>query len=237
MTVEAGRQIAAGRDGAIYEFGPGKVLRKTFDGRSLEDEARIMAFVAEQGYPVPAVHELRAGGTELVMDRIEGPLMMDAIVRQPWTFTHHASTLADLHDALHEITAPGWFRQLRGEGDRVVHLDLHPLNVIMSERGPVVIDWPNAARGDGLSDVALTYVLLTCPKMPAPRITQLAAQPLRLLLARSFTRRYRRGSGGRALRSTIATAAERKALDRNLDADEAAKCRRLAGVMRRRATA
>jgi aminoglycoside phosphotransferase (APT) family kinase protein len=225
--MEAGRQIARGRDGAIYEFGPDKVLRRTFDGRSLEREARVMRFVAEQGYPVPAVHELRAGGTELVMDRIAGPLMMDAIVKQPWTVTHHANVLADLHDTLHSITGPEWFRQLPGESDRVVHLDLHPLNVIMAAQGPVVIDWTNAARGDGLTDVGLTYVLLTCPKMPAPRIARIAAQPLRLLLGRAFTRRYR----GEALNRHIAAAAELKALDHNLDADEIAKCLRLADRM------
>ena len=61
----------------------------------------------------------------------------------------------------------------------------------MAERGPVVVDWPNAARGDGLTDVGLTYVLLTCPEMPAPRAVQLAAQPVRLLLARMFASRYR----------------------------------------------
>ena len=110
-----------------------------------------------------------------------------------------------------------------------MHLDLHPLNVIMAERGPVVIDWTNAARGDGLTDVGLTYVLLTCPKMPAPRIAQLAAQPLRLLLGRRFTRRYR----GEALDRHIAAAAELKALDHNMDPDEAAKCLRLAERMRR----
>lgn len=33
-----------------------------------------------------------------------------------------------------------------GEGDKVVHLDLHPLNVIIGPKGPVVIDWTGASR-------------------------------------------------------------------------------------------
>jgi aminoglycoside phosphotransferase (APT) family kinase protein len=228
--VETGRQIAKGRDGAIYEYGPDRVLRRTFDGRNLEGEARLMVYAAAQGYPVPEVHELRAGGTELVMERVDGPLMMNAIAKRPWTMTHHARVLADLHDSLHAIPAPEWLRQLPNEGDQLVHLDLHPLNVIMAERGPVVIDWPNAARGDGLTDVALTYVLLTCPKVPGPRIARIAAQPGRVVLARMFARRYR----GRPLEARIAAAAEWKAFDKNMDEDEVASCLRLADRMRRR---
>ena len=74
------------------------MLRKTFDGRSLEGEARTMVYAAEQGYPVPAIHEVRGGGTELVMERIDGPIMMDAIVKQPWAMGRYARMLADLHD-------------------------------------------------------------------------------------------------------------------------------------------
>ena len=229
--METGRQIAKGRDGAIYEYGPGRVLRKTFDGRNLEGEARTMAYVAAQGYPVPEVHELRAGGTELVMERVDGPLMMNAIANAAVDDGPPRGVLADLHDSLHTIPAPEWLRQLPDEGDQLVHLDLHPLNVIMAERGPVVIDWPNAARGDGLTDVALTYVLLTCPQMPGPRIAQIAAQPVRVHLAATFARRYR----GPELDARIATAAEWKAFDKNMDADEVASCLRLAARMRRRA--
>ena len=76
-----------------------------------------------------------------------------------------ARMLADLHDRLHAIPAPEWLPQMPGDGTSLVHLDLHPLNVIMHpDRGPVVIDWANASRGDALFDVGVTYVLLTCPR-------------------------------------------------------------------------
>jgi aminoglycoside phosphotransferase (APT) family kinase protein len=41
----------------------------------------------------------------------------------------------------------------------LVHLDLHPLNVLCTRRGPVVIDWPAAARGAPGVDVALTWAV------------------------------------------------------------------------------
>ncbi len=228
--MEPGALIASGRDGDIFEFGDGLVLRKARDGRSIEHEARIMRYAADHGYPVPVVHEVRANGSEIVMERIDGPLMMDPMARRPWTIRRYASLLADLHDQLHQIPAPGWLRQGFDAGDRLVHLDLHPLNVLLSARGPVVIDWSNAARGEGLSDVALTYVLLTCPRMPGPRAVQIAAQPARVGLARLFTRRYR----GRDLDERIAVAADLKTLDRNMMPDEIANLHRLAHRMRQK---
>lgn len=40
----------------------------------------------------------------------------------------------------------------------VCHLDLHPLNVVMSQDGPVVIDWEMARLDDPLLDVAMSQV-------------------------------------------------------------------------------
>src|SRR5260370_24192024 len=49
---------------------------------------------------------------------------------------------------------------------RRLHRDLHPINVLLSPKGPVVIDWTNAARGSGASDVALTWLLMTAGEIP-----------------------------------------------------------------------
>jgi aminoglycoside phosphotransferase (APT) family kinase protein len=228
--MERGALIASGRDADIFEFGRGLVLRATRDGRSIEHEARIMRYAGERGYPVPTVHDVRAGGAEIVMDRIEGPSMMSPMAKRPWTIPRYASLLADLHDELHEITAPDWLGPSRDGGDRLVHLDLHPLNVLLSADGPVVIDWSNAARGEGLSDVALTYVLLTCPAMPGPRLLQIAARPARIGMARLFVRRYR----GDDLAPRIAIEADVKTLDQNMMPEEIANLHRLAQRMRRR---
>ena len=228
--MESGALIASGRDGDIFEYGPGLVLRKARDGRSIEHEARTMQYVADHGYPVPAIHEVRAGGSEIVMERVNGPLMMDAMMKHPWTMLRYASMLADLHDRLHEIPAPDWVRDGFGMGDRLVHFDLHPLNVLMSVNGPVVIDWANAARDDGLNDVAASYVLLTCPRMPGSRVLGVAIQPVRVLLANQFVRRYR----GRDLNERIGMAAEMKTFDANMTSDEIVNMQRLTRRMRAR---
>jgi aminoglycoside phosphotransferase (APT) family kinase protein len=140
--------------------------------------------------------------------------------------------LADLHDQLHDIPAPEWLPALPDGGDRMLHLDLHPLNVINSPtRGFVVIDWANAHRGDPLFDVALTYVLLTCPRIPVPRPIEVALNAIRRpIVGSAFARRYR----GPALDARIAETAELKCFDRNMSPEEVTRMRKLAARMKRR---
>ena len=45
-------------------------------------------------------------------------------------------------------------------GDRLCHGDFHPYNVLMSPRGPIVIDWNNADIGNPLEDVARSTLIL-----------------------------------------------------------------------------
>ncbi len=220
--------IASGRDGAVYEYGPGLVLRRTRDGRVIEREARAMAYAAEHGYPVPHVHDVLSHGTEIVMERLDGPMMMDVMVRKPWTIKRYADLLADLHDQLHEIAAPEWMTRLDGEGDRLLHLDLHPMNVMLTSRGPVVIDWTNAAAGDPLTDVGLTDVLMTCASSPMPKWANTLLGPARRGMTSLFLRRYR----GPELAEHVARAAEMKMLDPNMSPEEVEACRRLAARSR-----
>src|SRR4051812_35221305 len=215
MSMEAGRLIASGRDGDIFEFGPGLVLRRAKSGRVIEGEAQIIAYAREHGYPVPEIHDVRAGGTEIVMERIDGPMMMDAMLKQPWNMARYARDLADLHDRLHVIPGPEWLPQV-SEGDRLVHLDLHPMNVMLTASGPVVIDWTNASRGNALTDVALTIVLVTCPEIPASRMINIVATPGRTWIARTFAARYL----GRELDEQLVFGAALKALDGNMSAKE-----------------
>ncbi len=47
------------------------------------------------------------------------------------------------------------------EGDRLCHGDFHPFNVLLSPRGPIVIDWNNAHIGNPLEDVARSALILS----------------------------------------------------------------------------
>ncbi len=67
-----------------------------------------------------------------------------------------AEMLADLLWRLHAIPP------MTG-GDpsaRVLHLDLHPDDVMVTPDGPVVIDWRNVTHGDPAFDLAMTALIL-----------------------------------------------------------------------------
>lgn len=228
---EPGKLLGSGRDADIFEYAAGLVLRRSRHDRSLADEARIMSFLHDQGYPVPAVEEISDDGRDLVMQRVDGPSMADWLSRRPWTIRRGARMLADLHDQLHAIAAPDflWDADI-GRGTQVVHMDLHPLNVIMSAKGPVVIDWARPGRGDPATDVAVAYLLMATAAVPAGRVQAAVIAAGRSMLAEGFVRRYDRGE----LADRLSAAAERKALDANMSATEIAAMRKLAATARAR---
>ena len=120
-----------------------------------------MEHARAHGYPVPAARALN--DTDIVMERADGTddaRRPDAAARGGCSVTPRRSRM--LLDRLHAITAPDWLPSPLGEGDALLHLDLHPDNVILTRRGPVVIDWPNAARGPAAADVAHTWIVLAC---------------------------------------------------------------------------
>jgi aminoglycoside phosphotransferase (APT) family kinase protein len=221
-----GDLIASGRDADIFECGSKQVLRRSRNGRSMAGEAQMMEFVRSRGYPVPRVSEVSDDGLDLVMERIDGPTMVDALMARPWRIGRMASQLADLHLALHELPAPLWLKQAPcGDGDRVLHMDLHPLNVLMHPSGPVVIDWTNASRGDPSVDVAVTWVLMVAGEVPASRMEAFVAGIGRKLLVRRFLKPF----ADEHLRSTLAEVVPWKCRDRNMSDLEQARMWSLLG--------
>lgn len=142
--------LAGGRDADVFSHGHGLVLRRYRDGRSVEAEGTLMRELAALGYPVPAVES--AEGADLVMERVEGPTMAVQLLQGALDPAQGGGLLARLHDDLHALP---WT-----DGRVLLHLDLHPLNVLMSSRGPVVIDWSNARPGPAGLDVAMTALIL-----------------------------------------------------------------------------
>jgi aminoglycoside phosphotransferase (APT) family kinase protein len=228
---EPGQRLASGRDSDIFDCGPGLVLRRARRARSQATEARIMDYARAHGYPVPAIEEISDDGTDLVMERIEGPSMAAAIMRRPWTLRPQGAVLAGLHHRLHDIPSPDWLSPGPGHpGTCLLHLDLHPLNVILGAKGPVVIDWSNAARGDGAADAALTWILMAAAGMPAGRLQRAILGRARTVLVNSFLRQFDLAPVKAQLREVVAW----KVQDANMTAPEQAAMWRLAAAVEER---
>lgn len=231
---EVGPQIAAGRDATIHEAGPGRVLRRTPGPRDHTLEALVMDHVRQAGYPVPQV--FRRGPGELVLERIAGPTMLDDLAAHPWRTKQHARTLADLHRRLHEIVAPPELLPHPVGGAVVLHLDLHPGNVICSPDGPVVIDWSNARRGGGEADVALTWILMGAMEVDEAPLVGSAVAKARIRIERALVPRIRRTllatfleSSGvhEEARAVLADVAEVRLTDPNVRPSEGLAIRKL----------
>jgi hypothetical protein len=111
-----------------------------------------MRYVAGHRYPVPRVHQ--AEGPDLVLERVRGPTLLAALASGEVAIRAGAELLADLHVRLHAVP------QRPDAGQGVVHLDLHPDNVLLGPAGPVVIDWRNAGDGPPELDLAVTALIM-----------------------------------------------------------------------------
>ncbi len=160
------------------------------------------------------------GRRGIVFERVDGPSLQNALDRKPWRATWAARTLAELHAAIHSRPVPGagmprqrdrlrWcieHSELPGalqrrslaalerlpDGEFLCHSDLHPDNVILTRRGPVVIDWAAACVGNPLGDVARTLLMVRIGCAPGSPPPGPVASWLRRYLGGVYLRRYLR---------------------------------------------
>ncbi len=112
----------------ILDHGPGLVLRQPLETRRMDREAEVMRWVHERGYPSARLVELTSHG--LVMQRVDGPTMLQDLMRRPQRAREHMHTIADLHQRPHRLPLPKGLDQPFGTGDALLHADLHPDNVL-----------------------------------------------------------------------------------------------------------
>jgi len=215
------RLLASGRDADVFALSSERVLRRyRKPGRSAAAEAEVMRYAHNHGVPVPVVHDV--DGRDLVMERLTGPTMADLVRRQPWQVRREARRLGKIHRIVHEVEAPLEMRRV-GPGAALLHLDLHPENVVVTAAGPRVIDWTNAAAGPPALDVADVWLLMSAVAVGGSRLQQAVGGRL----ARSFTRVFVEAAGV-DFRPQIVAAARRRLADRNIGPVERERMTRLA---------
>jgi uncharacterized protein (TIGR02172 family) len=204
-----------------------KLFHAGQDAERAEREFRTTRTVHAAGLPVPAAYELvEVGGRRGVMfERVDGPSLLDHVQARPWKLPWAVRLLAELHTRIHQCPAPAdlpahrdWiadriavaqvsatvrdvaYRRLitLPDGNTICHGDFHPGNVLITDRGPVIVDWGRAARGHPLGDVACTARLIRTASLPpwAPAFMHLTLHATRRILYRKYLAGYLRRSGG-----------------------------------------
>jgi hypothetical protein len=166
-----------------------KLCRSTGSKHVTFREAAIHAAVECLGLPVPAVWSVQQidGRWGIVFDRLSGISFAELMRCDVAAIPRYLQILARLHTRIHAHPADqfsslkGWLatnitrampleeprkqillNRLRDmpDGDRLCHGDFHPMNVLGDAAQPIVIDWPNACRGDPAADVCRSYLIL-----------------------------------------------------------------------------
>jgi aminoglycoside phosphotransferase (APT) family kinase protein len=153
-------------------------------GTATTARSRVAAIAAARGAGLPAPEVLRRAttpaGEVALLAWLPGIPLLEALARAPARTRHYAERMGRLHRRLHEVQAPaevtrasedtghpfGAGRAVPGlpHGDRLLHLDWHPLNLLVDEAlGEIVgiVDWDNARAGDPSLDLARTRSILS----------------------------------------------------------------------------
>jgi aminoglycoside phosphotransferase (APT) family kinase protein len=165
-------------------------------GRAEQLAREVLAMTAAScAVPVPEVLD-RAEFTDeegrewaaLLLTRLPGRPAVDRAARSLQEARRAGEACGRLHSLIASVEAPQSMGrvpafslgQASHSEERLLHVDLHPLNVLLDDNGAVsgVVDWANAAIGQPVLDRARTWSLLTLdpaalPFRDAPRFAAL----------------------------------------------------------------
>jgi uncharacterized protein (TIGR02172 family) len=187
----------------------------------VEHEAKVAHAITSAGIPSPAAGEIvevnhRRG---LIYERVTGISMLQDMNMHPWTIFKHARTLAELQVKINQLSISGLWSYKEGlmhsiqraphldddlrarvlkylatlaDGEKVCHGDFHPGNVLLTEKGAVVIDWMTASVGNPWADAARTSMLLTIGAKSAGKQVSPMIRIFIQLYHQAYLKRYMR---------------------------------------------
>lgn len=199
-----GPLIGEGRTAEIFAWGEDRALklyRPEFPQDWARHEARVVEVVGQVCLFAPAsdgLIEIEDDGARrlgLLYERVSGPTLLHAILRQPWRLPALTGQFARLHATMHGVrdpalvTLPSQLDQARYDiqhgpvseavraralaelerrprGDSLCHRDFHPNQVVITSRGLVVLDWLTGGVGNPVSDIARTSLMISAPGLP-----------------------------------------------------------------------
>ncbi len=186
----------------------------------IDQEVDTGRYIQDLQLPVPRVFQRGTwkGREGVVYERIEGPSLLNALARRPWKVVQYARLLAGLHARVHDVPAPAALETQREwaagalrvtnklsddvrervlhlldclpAGNQLCHGDFHPGNIILTRRGPMIIDWMTASKGVACGDVARTSIILEAAQAPAGTPMRWLLQWVRKLFLATYLQAY-----------------------------------------------
>jgi Ser/Thr protein kinase RdoA (MazF antagonist) len=137
------------------------------------DTELVAATAAATVVPVPRVIERAdfAAGSAVLLEQLPGRPAADLALAGAEVARAAGRACGSVHARLARVPAPAGLRPAAGipedagdrSGARLLHLDLHPYNLLVNGDGTLagVLDWANAAAGPPVLDRARTWAILT----------------------------------------------------------------------------
>jgi Ser/Thr protein kinase RdoA (MazF antagonist) len=197
-----------------------KLFFSTTPQEWIDKEVDIGQYIQATELPVPKVYErVRTNDREgVVYERIEGPSLLNELAVKPWNVARYARMLAELHGQVHKVQAPknletqrAWAtggipdsekisKELKAnvlqlleslpDGNQLCHGDFHPGNIIITQRGPVIIDWMTVSKGVASGDMARTLTILEVAKAPEGTPLRWLLEWVRKLFLTTYLKKY-----------------------------------------------
>lgn len=165
-----------------------KLFHDAVSDEMIEREASIAILAHALALPVaPPLQRVRSDGRRgIVYPHLRGETMLQAVRKTPWRGPTLFDAMARLQRDIHGHVVAG----IRAVGDvletdilhgpapidlrraalahlaslpqarHLLHGDLHPGNIILTQKGPFVIDWGKATMGPAAADIVRTEMLL-----------------------------------------------------------------------------
>lgn len=169
-----------------------KLFHQDFPEEWAACEFNLTSLAYQAGLAAPAVigREEIDGRNGIIYERVEGPSMIRLLLTKPWSMFGLVRSFAGVQADMHRTVGkefPSQRKRLEDnilkasqldrkakdrllqrlhtlpDGEFICHGDYHPDNVVFSPRGPVVIDWMTAVKGNPAADVARTSLMFETP--------------------------------------------------------------------------
>ena len=178
-----------------------KLYKSWMPASAVEREFKSTQAAYSVGLPVPRPFQLveQNGCFGIVFEYVHGVSLMQELQQHPWRLHSVAHQMAQLQVQINQTPAPAGLpsqheQMIRNidrssdlsenEKDQIkavlsslpeekmfCHGDFHPDNVILSAKGPVIIDWLTAASGSAAGDLSRSVMILETSTLP-PAISQ-----------------------------------------------------------------